>query len=81
MTRSHSHILIWTLLMPTVLLVILLLFGMLAMMTMGGTTGGGMSDMMNGMMSMSGAGRVWMLIALLGVIALVIALVRTTTKL
>jgi hypothetical protein len=71
----------WTLGFIAVVLVIVPLMGMIGMMGMGGTIMGGKMDRMtNGMIGMPGVGLVWMLLALIIVVALVVALIRAASK-
>jgi hypothetical protein len=62
----------WTLGILAVVLVVIPLLGMIAMM--------GMGTLMGGMLGMHTAGVVWMVLALVVVIALVIVLLRGATK-
>ena len=76
-TRSLA----WTLGTVALVLVIIPLMGMIGMMGMGGTMmGSNMGPMTNGLIGISGVALVWMLLALVIVVALVVALIRATSK-
>ena len=72
-----SRAVVWTLAVLAVVLVIIPLLGMIGMMGMGGNM---MGRTIGGVMGMHTVGLLWMVLAVVVVIALVIVLVRGTIK-